>query len=181
MLFRSPAQDPVETVILNDGVDVNNPAPLTNGNDIAPTNTIIKGDDQKNKTSNVEGTNKADGILNSDAEQDRSKTISGSDNFDTPQKKVMNVVPKTSSSDKMVNNSGSDNGNEEEVARQSTTTKTTDFIIEPNRTITTIKISDGKKSEIYRKVFYNWGGLYYFKNLSYSITQNLFELGTGEK
>ena len=63
--------------------------------------------------------------------------------------------------------------------------KTKELTVEPNRTITTIKISPdpsgGQSAVIYRKVLYNWGGLYYFKNLTYSISKDLFESGTGEK
>ena len=168
-----PLQDPVDTAILKGGSDINNPALLNNGNDASPANAINNSDDQKNKTLNVKGKNNAQGILNSDGGQDKSKAISGIDNFDVQQKNVNEASFKSSSSNLIINNSGSDISKAKEITQRAGTSKTREFIIEPNRTITTIKINDGQNAVIYRKVLYNWGGLFYFKNISYSISENI--------
>jgi hypothetical protein len=48
---------------------------------------------------------------------------------------------------------------------------------EANRTITRVIVNRSSIANEYKKVKYNWGGLYFFKN-NMSISQNLFELET---
>jgi hypothetical protein len=55
------------------------------------------------------------------------------------------------------------------------------FVLEePNRTITTIKISKGVSIAEYRKVDYKWGGVFYFQDGTYAISRNIFHWATGE-
>jgi hypothetical protein len=56
---------------------------------------------------------------------------------------------------------------------------TREDIVERNRVVTKIKvIKNGIQTE-YSRVYYNWGGLYYFKNNTMSISENLFVNWTG--
>ncbi|CAN5487547.1 hypothetical protein BH11BAC2_BH11BAC2_01510 [soil metagenome] len=52
---------------------------------------------------------------------------------------------------------------------------TTEHLVEANRTITIFHISDGKQSVDIKKVNYNWGGVFYFKDRNLSISENLFQ------
>ena len=52
---------------------------------------------------------------------------------------------------------------------------------EQGRTITVIKIVHGINTSEYRKVDYDWGGLYYFKDQYFTISQNVYHWATGEK
>lgn len=52
-------------------------------------------------------------------------------------------------------------------------------IIEPNRIITTIRVSHGNVTEEFRQIDYFWGARYYFKNHSKSISEHLFQFYTG--
>lgn len=54
--------------------------------------------------------------------------------------------------------------------------RTVSEIVEPNRTITIIRISNGEHYSEYRKVNYNWGGVYFFKDNDASISEQLFFL-----
>ena len=50
-------------------------------------------------------------------------------------------------------------------------------IKEPKRTITRAIVVHGEQADEFKKIRYNWGGIYYFKN-GQSITQGLFQQGT---
>ncbi len=54
--------------------------------------------------------------------------------------------------------------------------RTVSEIVEPNRTITIIRISNGEHYSEYRKINYNWGGVYFFKDNNASISEQLFFL-----
>ncbi len=180
-----PMIDPVDTAILNGGADTYNPVILNSGNDNLPSGNGGDGDDIKSNLVNEEGVNKAKGILNTDNGRDKSKALSVEDNYDNPKQKTNGHSTTYSSSSGIENNSGFDKGKDEQHSAETEISKTKELTVEPNRTITTIKISPdpsgGQSAVIYRKVLYNWGGLYYFKNLTYSISKDLFESGTGEK
>jgi len=47
-------------------------------------------------------------------------------------------------------------------------------IVEPNRVITLLRIKEGDQMREYRSVKYNWGGVYYFMDENYSISEELF-------
>ncbi len=47
--------------------------------------------------------------------------------------------------------------------------------VEANRTITTIQLQQGSQITEYRRIFYNWGGQFYFMNGSKSIPATLFD------
>jgi hypothetical protein len=52
---------------------------------------------------------------------------------------------------------------------------------ERNCIVTLLKIANGLNTEEYRKVEYDWGGVYYFKDSFLTISESMFELATGEK
>ncbi len=52
--------------------------------------------------------------------------------------------------------------------------------VEKNRTITTFRITKGISIAEYRKVDYNWGGVFYFRGVNYAISRNVFHWATGE-
>jgi hypothetical protein len=52
--------------------------------------------------------------------------------------------------------------------------------VEKNRTITTFRITKGLSIAEYRKVDYDWGGVFYFRDGNYAISKNLFHWATGE-
>ncbi|MBL7922786.1 MAG: hypothetical protein JNL88_01170 [Bacteroidia bacterium] len=56
---------------------------------------------------------------------------------------------------------------------------TREDIVERNRVITKIKITKNGVVTEYRRVNYSWGGLYFFKNNTLSIPENLFVQWTG--
>lgn len=56
---------------------------------------------------------------------------------------------------------------------------TREDIVERNRVVTKIKITKNGIQTEYSRVYYNWGGLFYFKNNSMSISENLFVNWTG--
>lgn len=150
-----PSRDPVDNAILNGGTDTKRPLLINQGNDVTPAIPVNNGEDIKAISNNAEGKDKPNALLKQDLGSDKSKTVSNEEGMDNREKKI--------------------------VPLQNISTTSREFIVEPNRTITLIKVNDGKEAIIYRKVLYNWGGLYYFKNLTYSVSQNIFELETGEK
>ena len=52
---------------------------------------------------------------------------------------------------------------------------------EHGREITTVKVINGLIVAEYRKVNYDWGGIFYFKDQYFTISQNVFQWATGEK
>ncbi len=56
---------------------------------------------------------------------------------------------------------------------------TREDIVERNRVITRIRVTRKGIQTEYSRVYYSWGGLYYFKNNSMSISENLFVNWTG--
>lgn len=52
--------------------------------------------------------------------------------------------------------------------------------VEPNRIITTIRITNGDHTTEYRHIVYNWGGEYFFVNNSEPLSPHLFDLYTGQ-
>ncbi len=176
-----PSEDPVETAILNGGTDPSNSPAVNEGNDTPLVNGVNGSDEGKLTTSTAKGTDKMEGSLNTDAGQDGMRTLSGVDNYDVKPNEMLESVADFSAINTVSPTAGDDGGKLPEVTPESLTTKTKELTIEPNRTITTIKLNEGQNAVIYRKVLYNWGGLYYFKNLSYSISKDIFEIGTGEK
>lgn len=52
---------------------------------------------------------------------------------------------------------------------------------EHGRSITTIKVINGFNTAEYRKVNYEWGGIFYFKDQYFTISQNVYQWATGEK
>lgn len=52
--------------------------------------------------------------------------------------------------------------------------------VEKNRTITTFRITKGFSIAEYRKVDYNWGGVFYFRDGDYAISRSVFHWATGE-
>ena len=174
-------QDPPESSKLNGGADEKNPSSLNRGDDRIPNPSINKGDDDKVKPANVEGVNKAKGILDSDSGVEKGNPLLGGNDADNRNTSDVETVSRPVLTNTLESNKGDDARNADAAQLQKNPTKTREFIIEPNRTITTININNGLNPVLYRKVLYNWGGLYYFKNLSISISENMFELGTGEK
>ncbi len=58
-------------------------------------------------------------------------------------------------------------------------TKSVTVTDEPNRKITFVYISNGEHHSSYKKIEYNWGGKFYFKDDKISISYQLFSLFTG--
>jgi hypothetical protein len=55
--------------------------------------------------------------------------------------------------------------------------RTEEVIEEVNRTITQVTVSRERMTYVYKKVAYNWGGVYYFRDDD-SITNGVFKLET---
>lgn len=55
-----------------------------------------------------------------------------------------------------------------------TISRSIERIIEPNRVITLLRITEGDQVKEYRSVTYSWGGQYYFMDKNYSISEQLF-------
>ena len=53
--------------------------------------------------------------------------------------------------------------------------RTEEIITEDNRTITQVTIIRERMTYVYKKVVYNWGGVYYFRDDN-SITNAVFKL-----
>ena len=177
----NPKQNVADTAYINGGVDFNNPPNLNGGDDKKHSIGINEDGDKKKSLEGIKGANRAVGKLNSDSEQDRTNAMAGVDDFDKTKQGTIEPNATISYKNKVSDNGGVDVSESKLNLNLEGLFKTKELVVEPNRTITTIKINDGKNGVIYRKVLYNWGGLYYFKNLSHSIPENLFELGTGEK
>lgn len=58
---------------------------------------------------------------------------------------------------------------------------TREDIVEDKRVITIIKVTKKNVTVEYKRVTYNWGGLYYFLNDKLSISENVFAVNTGVK
>lgn len=84
------------------------------------------------------------------------------------------VPPKTTPT--VIANSDSP-GNGQEIIETEKITR--QDIIEKNRVITVVRVIKGSKVEEYSRVNYSWGGIYFFKDNTTSIPENLFVQWTG--
>ena len=176
-----PQQDLRDPSSINQGLDVRE-KPITNEGDAdrgTPINST--GDDAENQARNRGEGKVPKGNLNRDGNQDKYKNSGGTGEKDFREGMIGNGKSSIGETEKKVTNNGGDVIRDGDMNPSNGIIKNKELVIEPNRTITTIKVDDGENATIYRKVLYNWGGLYYFKNLTYSISEDLFRAGTGEK
>ena len=101
----------------------------------------------------------------------KSSGIGGKEKITTPGVTNGNDLPKNNLSEK-------EGVDFKKIAVSSPTVETRTVVetVESNRTITTIRISNGEHFSEYRKVNYNWGGIYFFKDNDASISEQLFFL-----
>lgn len=150
----------------NGGADHGNELTQNKGDETSSVNNTTEGESPENKVSITEATDMVSGPVGSGDEELHNAALIAGRGFDR----------------------GAEINNERGIDIYSETVKGTSNAVyfktqwkESNRTVTLIKVVNGAKASEYRKVDYNWGGIYYFKDLHYNISQDVYEWVTGEK
>ncbi len=175
--------------IVNQDVDVPKPNNPSIGNDVHPISSPSIGDDNR-KLAAVNSGSETNKKSVGDKGEDNIKKASnngGSDkrkiskeNFEKEQfVKKLSVNTGEEKQVKSLFNQGGNDVQNDPLAFLESEKITREDIIEKNRVITKVRVMKGNLTTEYSRINYSWGGLYFFKNASTSIPENLFVQWTG--
>ena len=176
------ASDPIpsdkgKTASINQDVDPSKPYTPASGSDEKSIIDPNSGDDSKKIASVNNGSDTMKGGNSSDGD-DKSKLA----NVNAGKEKKDTKLKVTQGDEKpnyyASTQSGYEQQNSPDAFKESENI-TREDIIEKNRVITKVRVMKGTLTTEYSRVNYSWGGLYFFKNSSTSIPENLFVQWTG--
>lgn len=161
----SPQEESIAPPPANAGEEAKQPSTAAAGESIKTTGTATDGQDASPKASTNGG-------------NDQNRTSQTGSCEDSSKRKI-----KTTSGEDVLTARLAANGNNEaptgEIIANESEKITREDIVEKNRIITKIKVIKNGVQTDYSRVNYSWGGLYYFKNSTTSIPENLFVQWTG--
>ncbi len=157
--------------------------------------TAAKGEDEKKTANAGSGQDNSGGTLAANGGQDTNKDMdsnSGNDGIKPKiklssgeDKKPEEVKPKPKPVEKPVEKPKEVQQpviikSNDAVFDEDITIKRED-ITEDKKTISHVWVTKGDKTILFSKVTYNWGGVYYFKDMKISISENMFKLANAGK
>jgi hypothetical protein len=137
---------------------------------------IAKGEDEKKLAKNGSGEDKPAATLAANSGQDTNNDIPGNAGNDGIKPKVKlssgedkKPVEKPKEAQPVIVKSTNS------VFDEDITIKRED-VTEDKKTISHVWVTKGDKTILFSKVTYNWGGVYYFRDMKISISENMFKL-----
>ncbi len=163
-------------------------SPTIGGDNLSPSNPSI-GDDKSKLTSTNSGSDDKNKSVGDNGEDEIKKTTSNArsdkrkaSRANAEKEQFVKKLSVNTGEEKQVKsliNQGGNDVQNDPLAFLESEKITREDIIEKNRVITKVRVMKGNLTTEYSRINYNWGGLYFFKNASTSIPENLFVQWTG--